>query len=58
MRVARVLEGAGYDVQPKAFFDTITVEVGALPVEIGDVSFDPRQQQFRLCYLGGITVIE
>ena len=30
VRVARVLEGAGYEVQPKTFFDTITVEVGAL----------------------------
>src|SRR5690606_39775565 len=30
VRVARVLEAAGYDVQPKAFFDTITVDVGAL----------------------------
>jgi len=30
VRLAKGLEKLGFDVQPKAFFDTITVEVGAL----------------------------
>ncbi len=30
VRVAEVLQAAGYAVEPEAFFDTITVEVGAL----------------------------
>ncbi|MEM9708685.1 MAG: aminomethyl-transferring glycine dehydrogenase [Pseudomonadota bacterium] len=30
LRIARGLEAAGYEVMPEAFFDTITVDVGAL----------------------------
>jgi len=30
VRVARVLESAGFEIEPTAFFDTITIKVGAL----------------------------
>lgn len=41
-RVASALEGAGYTVAPKHFFDTITVEVGALREVIFAAAADRR----------------
>jgi len=42
LRVARGLEAAGYEVDPRHFFDTITVEVGALQGVILQAARDRR----------------
>ena len=42
LRVARGLEAAGYTVEPAHFFDTITVEVGALQAVILQAARDRR----------------
>ncbi|SMX31520.1 aminomethyl-transferring glycine dehydrogenase [Actibacterium lipolyticum] len=38
VRLVKGLEDAGFDVQPKAFFDTVTVEVGAMQGVIYDAA--------------------
>ncbi|WP_099827396.1 aminomethyl-transferring glycine dehydrogenase [Oceaniglobus indicus] len=59
VRVARVLEAQGYEVTPRRFFDTFTVEVGALQGAILD---EARRQKINLRRVGatqiGITLDE
>ncbi|WP_172292446.1 aminomethyl-transferring glycine dehydrogenase [Pseudoruegeria sp. HB172150] len=49
LRVARGLEAAGYTVEPKEFFDTLTVEVGALQ---GVILQSARHQRINLRKVG------
>ncbi|MDF0600272.1 aminomethyl-transferring glycine dehydrogenase [Psychromarinibacter sp. C21-152] len=53
LRVARGLEAAGYTVEPKEFFDTITVEVGALQ---GVILQSARHQRINLRKVGDSKV--
>ena len=59
LRVARGLEEAGYAIEPKEFFDTVTVEVGALQ---GVILQAARDRRINLRKVGetkiGITVDE
>ncbi|MEZ5778911.1 MAG: aminomethyl-transferring glycine dehydrogenase [Paracoccaceae bacterium] len=49
VRVARALEGAGYKVAPKHFFDTITVEVGPMQ---GVILKAARRERINLRRIG------
>ena len=59
VRVARGLEAAGYKIEPKHFFDTITVEVGAMQ---GAVMKAARDERINLRKIGttkvGISIDE
>ncbi|MCU9849564.1 aminomethyl-transferring glycine dehydrogenase [Defluviimonas sp. WL0024] len=59
VRVARGLEAAGYKVEPKEFFDTITVDVGAMQ---GAVLKAARDERINLRKIGttkvGISIDE